>query len=124
MALTLSLDLENITLNDLITFIQAVEAAGLNPTDAISLDGNQLIATVNTSQAASDSQTATPPLSSWEKYHRPHRENSNSVDVGEIIEDLRHGTNFNTIAPFVDPKTLGEAALNSLIEALKYRRGQ
>jgi len=57
-------------------------------------------------------------------HHRPCREDPQVRDLGEVIEDFSKSTDFSTIAPLVDPKTLGEAALNSLIEALKYRRGQ
>lgn len=125
MALTLSLDLENVTVNDLISFIQSVEAAGLSPTDALSLEGKQLVARVDTAKKVEETHTPAPPSTAKVKHHhRPYREDPQVRDLGEVIEDFSKATDFSTIAPLVDPKTLGEAALNSLIEALKYRRGQ
>ena len=126
MSMTLSLDLENITLNDLISFIQSVEAAGLSPTDSLSLEKNQLVARVETPKVADgDTKESTIPPASTVKHHhhRPYREDPRIKDLGEIIEDFSRSNDFSTIAPLVDPRTLGEAALNSLIEALKYRRG-
>ena len=91
MSMTLSLDLENITLNDLISFIQSVEAAGLSPTDSLSLEGNQLVARVETPKVADgDTKESTIPPASTVKHHhhRPYREDPRIKDLGEIIEDL------------------------------------
>ncbi|WP_314536745.1 hypothetical protein [uncultured Corynebacterium sp.] len=101
MALKFSLDLEGATFDELATFVESLKTAGMKDHDTLTLDGTQLVATVEpTGGQVSDARRAT-------------------------------ATPRQTVYPDAFPSTgnldfmkFGDAALDSLIEALKYRRGR
>lgn len=94
MSLKLTLDLENLTVEKLNTFVRALESAGARPGTAIEFKGNTLAARLD---------------------GEPGQRNSKSHETG-----TRQG---HSGAPF-DPVQLGDAALNSLIDTLISKRNR
>ena len=101
MALKFSLDLEGATFDELATFVESLKTAGMKDHDTLTLDGTQLVATVEpTGGQVSDTRRAT------------------TTPRQTVYPDAFPGTGN------LDFMTFGDAALDSLIEALKYRRGR
>ena len=101
MALKFSLDLEGATFDELATFVESLKTAGMKDHDTLTLDGTQLVATVD------------PPGG---QVSDPRR--STATPRQTVYPDAFPGTGN------LDFMKFGDAALDSLIEALKYRRGR
>jgi len=70
MALKFSLDLEGATFDELATFVESLKTAGMKDHDTLTLDGTQLVATVEpTGGQAGDN---TPGPASSPKLDSPH----------------------------------------------------
>lgn len=99
MALSFSIDLSGATFEELSTFVEALHTAGMKSNAVLKLDGSKLVATVEPGSTVSE----------------PERSSASRVSYPDVFPGSGGSMDF---------MKFGDAALDSLIEALKYRRGR